>query len=147
MKPSLIMTIKFVFCLSLVWAIGVSCTTFKAPVRELPTETKIKLNIIQAPEEVERGGIGEFVIETEPGADCFASIGYRDLDKVWQQQDLDQVLADSSGICKWVWEIPITTNPGEAEFRVGVQVVGEVRMLIPLLFKIQPELSDFGDSG
>ena len=113
--------------------------TFVAPVRQLPTESNITLDFIRVPIELKRNEIGEFIITTDPGSVCIATIRFISVGSDMGSHELKRQIAGTKGICKWLWEVPTSIDYGTVEFRVAVETKEGTRMAIPKLINIAPE--------
>ena len=127
----------FVFGITRLILAQLACS-FSAPIRSVPREKKIIVTVIKKPEIIARDKEAIFILQSKPGNLCQGAIFYTDIIKNKEiSDDLPELIADSDGLCKWEWKVPLSAEVGEAGFRGAVLQEGNLGSLAPQTFCIE----------
>lgn len=119
--------------LVIVWAAQVNCRFTQRPYPE-SMPTAIHANV---PKLLVRGVEHKFSLQTTPGVECYAGIGYYDMSDKWVTEDLTTIESDEKGVCEWVWVVPENAKNGFGEFRGYIQEKDQSRNIFPATFCIE----------
>jgi len=93
--------------------------------------------LADVPKLLVRGQEYKFTVQTTPGVECHAGIGYYNNNDKWVTTDLSTIQSDKNGICEWTWEIPEDAKDGIGELRGYIQEKGQSNNLFPSTFCIE----------
>jgi hypothetical protein len=110
----------------------------RAPVRAVPTPLpELAFEIIEMPEMVCIGDVATFVIKTKPGNECTAAVSYINTTGTRKGQNLESMVSDEEGLCRWTWRVADDAVVGIARFDAGVRGYGHLESLLPQPFEIE----------
>jgi hypothetical protein len=132
--------LKLIILVGLLLFVMSACSRLPvSPVRRtVPTPLpELAIEVVEMPERICIGDTSVFVVKTKPGNECFASIGYRNDVGSRIGRNLEAVVADEEGLCKWTWQVTDDAAVGTARFRADVEGYGHVNSTMPQIFEIE----------
>jgi hypothetical protein len=122
---------KILVAFVLILMVQVSCRQ-SYPAESVPTA--ITANV---PKLILRGESQKFSIKTTPGIECYAGIGYYNIEDKWVFTKLPKLESDKNGVCEWTWEVPADAKDGLGGFKGYVQEKDRSNDIFPAEFCIE----------
>jgi hypothetical protein len=111
----------------------------QAPSRPKPTpDPTMAIDTIEVPESACIGQAVTITVKTVPGNECLVGVVYANTSGDPVSQKLKPAVADSGGLCTWIWSVPEDASVGDASVRTIVLWGAEKsHNLIPMPFHIE----------